>query len=120
MEKLFIPCNKRVQNKWTEWTHYIMLLEIEPKSPESRLGIMQLNRGFHLVIKWGLSHFKRSKDRERSKNINIFQLLFWFIKIAIIIGFDKFILKNKLPISRRFQCSLPLVVSYNSSEVITI
>ena len=37
VEKLFIPCNKRVQNKWTVWAHYIMLLEIEPHSPESGL-----------------------------------------------------------------------------------
>ena len=36
--KLFIPCNKRVQNKWTEWAHYIMLLVIEPQSPGAGLG----------------------------------------------------------------------------------
>ena len=34
VEKLFIPYNKRVQNKWTAWAQYIMLLVIEPQSPE--------------------------------------------------------------------------------------
>ena len=37
VEMLFIPCNKRVQIKWTEWAQYIMLLVIEPQSPESGL-----------------------------------------------------------------------------------
>ena len=40
--ELFIPCNKRVQNMWTEWAHYIMLLVIEPQSPESGL-VTKLN-----------------------------------------------------------------------------
>ena len=33
------------------------------------------SRDFNLVIKQGLFHFKRSKDRKISKHINIFQLL---------------------------------------------
>ena len=41
--KLFIPCNERVQNKWTEWAQSIMLLVIEPQSPESGLPSLGKN-----------------------------------------------------------------------------
>ena len=63
MGKLFIPCNKRVQNKWTEWAQYIMLLVIEPQSPESGLSVYMLEASFgKQFILWISNRFPYLSD----------------------------------------------------------
>ena len=50
LAKLFIPCNERAHTKWTEWTQYIMLFKIEPKSPEAglpRIGLITILKQIH-------------------------------------------------------------------------